>query len=163
MLPSSQFNARPSGTSDTRPRARSRSRSPPRRQQQRVVNDRRDRWTDPEPNKNGRDSGFAGRRRASPPFRAGASSKASACAICLGRHRHSIGTCASTRLWDGVGRARCTRNASGQIITPDNQILCIDWQRPDGCPSSTHDSRHECSGCGRKTHGAQACPRAEKL
>ncbi|KAJ6510709.1 hypothetical protein C8R45DRAFT_814654, partial [Mycena sanguinolenta] len=87
----------------------------------------------------------------------------SACAICLGRHRHSIATCASECLWDNSGRTRCTRNGNGQIVTPENQILCVDWQRPDGCPSSSHDQRHECSGCGKKTHGAQACPRAEKL
>ncbi|KAJ6448220.1 hypothetical protein C8R45DRAFT_1134423, partial [Mycena sanguinolenta] len=69
----------------------------------------------------------------------------SACAICVGRHCHSIATCASEHLWDNSGQTRCTRNGNGQIVIPENQILCVDWQRPDGCPSSSHDQRHECS------------------
>lgn len=151
----------PAGRS--RARDRSRSRSPPRRQQRAPPNDRRDRWPEQTPAMGGRDSGYPGRQRASPSFRAGASNKASACAICLGRHRHSISTCIADRFWDGSGRARCSRNGSGQIVTPENQVLCIDWQRPDGCQSTTHDVRHECSGCGKKSHGAQTCPRAEKV
>lgn len=85
----------------------------------------------------------------------------SACTICLGRHPHDVFKCASCSLWDGTP-ARCQKNAQGRIVNPAGNILCSDWQRPNGCSSSAHDSRHECSGCGKPTHGAQNCPRAQK-
>ena len=85
----------------------------------------------------------------------------SACTICLGRHPHDIFNCASATLSDG-SPARCQKNSQGRLVNPAGSILCSDWQRPNGCSSSTHDSRHECSGCGKPSHGAQSCPRAQK-
>ena len=85
----------------------------------------------------------------------------SACTICLGRHPHDIFNCASATLWDG-SPVRCQKNSQGRLVNPAGSILCSDWQRPNGCSSSTHDSRHECSGCGKPSHGAQSCPRAQK-
>lgn len=29
--------------------------------------------------------------------------------------------------------------------------------------SSSHPERHQCSGCAKSDHGAQLCPRAEKI
>ncbi|TEB23453.1 hypothetical protein FA13DRAFT_1571991, partial [Coprinellus micaceus] len=49
-----------------------------------------------------------------------------------------------------------------RLQDPNGKILCFDWQRAVGCKSTTHDSKHECSGCGEKDHGAQKCPRAQK-
>ena len=85
----------------------------------------------------------------------------SACTICLGRHPHDIFNCASATLWDGTP-TRCQKNSQGRLVNPAGAILCSDWQRPNGCSSTTHDSRHECSGCGKPAHGAQSCPRAQK-
>jgi hypothetical protein len=85
----------------------------------------------------------------------------SACAICLGRYRHAINKCNAEHFWDGA-KARCSRNQSGRIVNPSGNILCSNWQRPEGCRSTSHDTRHECSGCGKADHGAQQCPRAQK-
>ena len=85
----------------------------------------------------------------------------SACTICLGRHPHNIFNCASATLWDG-SPARGQKNSQGRLVNPAGSILCSDWQRPNGCSSSTHNSCHECSGCGKPSHGAQSCPQAQK-
>lgn len=96
-------------------------------------------------------------------FHAGASTLGpSACAVCLGRHRHNIAQCNSTTLWDGSDKPRCHRNSEGRLVNPAGQQLCSNWQRPDGCSASGHDSKHECSGCGKSDHGAQLCPRTQK-
>lgn len=86
----------------------------------------------------------------------------SACTLCLGRHRHDTFHCNSELLWDNTA-ARCRRNDSGRLVNPDGLVLCSDWQLPRGCSSSGHLSRHECSGCGHKSHGAQNCPRSQKV
>ena len=85
----------------------------------------------------------------------------SACTICLGRHPHNIFNCVSATLWDGTP-AHCQKNSQGQLVNPAGGILCSNWQRPNGCSATTHDSRHECSRCGKPAHGAQSCPRAQK-
>jgi hypothetical protein len=96
-------------------------------------------------------------------FRAGAAGNGalSACTICLGRGPHDVYNCASATLWDG-SPAQCQKNNQGRIVNPAGSILCSDWQRPNGCSATTHNSHHECSGCGKLTHGAQNCPRAQK-
>lgn len=96
-------------------------------------------------------------------FRTGASQSnaLAACTLCLGRHRHDISACTATTLWDG-SPARCRRNEKGRLVNPNGFVICNDWQRPNGCSETTHDSRHECSGCGKPDHGAQRCPRAQK-
>ena len=97
-------------------------------------------------------------------FRSGAASSTtlSACTICLGRHPHSIRTCEATTLWDGKTPTHCHKNSAGHPVNPKGTVLCSDWQRPNSCSSTTHDSKHECSGCGKSDHGAQRCPRADK-
>jgi len=96
-------------------------------------------------------------------FRVGAAGNGvlSACTICLGRGPHDIYNCTSATLWDG-SPAQCQKNSQGRIVNPAGSILCSDWQWPNGCSATTHDSHHECSGCGKSTHGAQNCPRAQK-
>lgn len=95
------------------------------------------------------------------PKGAGSSSTLSACTLCLGRQPHNIFKCASDTLWDG-SKAHCKRNENMRLVNPAGTVLCTDWQRPGGCSSTSHDSKHECSGCGKLTHGAQTCPRAQK-
>ena len=41
--------------------------------------------------------------------------------------------------------------------------LCFDWQLPRGCHSTSHPEKLKCSGCGKASHGAQDCARAERL
>lgn len=95
-------------------------------------------------------------------FQAGTSSTPlSACAICLGRHRHDVYKCSADALWD-ASKARCRRNDNGRLVNPNGITICSDWQRIAGCASTAHDSRHECSGCGKSDHGAQTCPRGQK-
>lgn len=95
-------------------------------------------------------------------FQGGASSQGpSACAVCLGRHRHEISKCAADTLWDG-SKIRCKQNEQGRIINPNGLIICSDWQRPSGCQNNGSTHHHECSGCGKTTHGAQDCSRAQK-
>ena len=93
-------------------------------------------------------------------FRSGAAESLdlTACAICLSRAPHNIQTCKATRRWDGKPTLY-SRNSDLRIIDSQNNVICSDWQRPIGCPSTRH--RHECSGCGSTGHGAQDCPFAQ--
>ena len=83
------------------------------------------------------------------------------CALCLATDSHDTRKCRSEILWDG-SKARCRKNEEGRLITPAGTTLCSDWNNRRGCTASTHEHRHECSGCGNKDHGAQRCPRAQK-
>ena len=96
-------------------------------------------------------------------FQAGASGKVySACAVCLGRHPHKIVDCVAPSLWDNSHPALAIR--SNKILSMrDGRPICGDWQRLSGCNSARHDNRHLCSGCGSTAHGAQGCPRAQKI
>jgi hypothetical protein len=121
-------------------RQRSRSRSPPPRSQTRQA---------------------PSRRETNQSFQRGASSSAmSACAVCLSRQKHQVHKCAATKFWSG-DPARCTRNDRGRLINPDGAVICGDFQKTAGCASSDGTHKHECSGCGQRSHGAQACPLAE--
>jgi hypothetical protein len=91
-----------------------------------------------------------------------ASSGPSVCTLCLGRHRHDTFRCSPATSWDG-SLLRCHRNSSGRLTNPSGLVLCSDWQLPRGCSSASHTDRHECSGCGNKAHGAQNCPRGQKV
>ncbi|KAF8878935.1 hypothetical protein BD779DRAFT_1553147 [Infundibulicybe gibba] len=84
------------------------------------------------------------------------------CAVCLGRGTHDVAKCNAKILWDKTTPARCRRDGEGRIINPQGQILCFNFQRKAGCPSRSHDDRHECTGCGKRDHGAARCPLAEK-
>ncbi|KAJ7653833.1 hypothetical protein B0H17DRAFT_1214542 [Mycena rosella] len=91
----------------------------------------------------------------------GRSDGLSACAVCLGRHRHNVRECRSTTLWNLTTQARTRRNAEGRLVNNRNEPICLNWQR-SSC-NSNHDSRHECSGCGSANHGAQKCHLAQKV
>jgi hypothetical protein len=82
----------------------------------------------------------------------------SRCPMCLGRHQHNIFKCSADKLWDGKAPTRCTRNHRGFLNNPSGTELCNDWQKPNGCTLATHPNKHECSGCGEASHGAQECP-----
>ena len=96
-------------------------------------------------------------------FQAGTAGRVySACAVCLGRHPHKIVNCTSVSIWDNSHLALAIR--SNKILSiRDGRPVCGDWQCASGCPSSTHDIRHYCSSCAASSHGAQDCPRAQKI
>src|SRR5271155_472204 len=83
------------------------------------------------------------------------------CALCLATDSHDTRRCRSESLWDG-SKVRCKKSEEGRLITPSGTTLCSDWNSRRGCSSNAHETRHECSGCGSKDHGAQKCPRAQK-
>lgn len=84
------------------------------------------------------------------------------CAVCLGRNPHRTIQCTKTLTWDGKHDTIAER-INKALWTKDGKQLCTAWQRDEGCDSTRHDSRHVCSGCGATTHGAQHCPRAQKI
>ena len=94
-------------------------------------------------------------------FRSGADSRGAVCATCLGRHEHAFGKCTARKLWNGAA-AGAKKNGYGRLVGEDGLAICYDWQLPPGCQSTSHNERHKCSGCGKTSHGAQNCPRAEK-
>jgi hypothetical protein len=100
--------------------------------------------------------------RGEEPFQLGAGPRGGVCAICLGLHDHEYYKCEGPKLWDGSnGAARKVER--GRLVGPGGAPLCFDWQLPRGCQSTLHNERHKCSGCGKAGHGAQTCPRAEKV
>ena len=94
-------------------------------------------------------------------FRSGADSRGGVCATCLGRHEHTFGKCEARKLWNGAA-AGARKVGIGRLVGEDGLPICYDWQLPPGCQSTLHNERHKCSGCGKSSHGAQNCPRAEK-
>ncbi|KIL60832.1 hypothetical protein M378DRAFT_52478, partial [Amanita muscaria Koide BX008] len=102
------------------------------------------------------------RLRSSQDFQQGAEGKRprSACTICLGRKAHDPKKCFSKTLWDN-SKAHCSRNKAGYLVNPQGFVLCTSWNQMQGCEDDRHPARHECSGCGEKTHGAQTCPRTQ--
>ena len=92
-------------------------------------------------------------------LRDGAHNK-SACPSCLGRHPHNINNCITQYLWDGTP-AHARRTPEGRLIDPAGDILCHDWQKPQGCSRPHNNAKHACSGCGSTSHGAQKCPKGE--
>lgn len=98
------------------------------------------------------------------PFQGGAASSGHhACALCLGRFAHNIHKCKSDLLWDNKTPTSCRRSAEGRLVNAQGLQLCYDWQRPNGCASTSKDHIHECSGCGNTDHGAQKCPRGQEV
>lgn len=87
----------------------------------------------------------------------------SACPVCLSRQRHRIQECKATSLWDGKHKARCVRADKGKITDLDGRVLCIRWNQTVGCRDTSPRHIHECSGCGKTSHGAQECSLAEKI
>lgn len=85
------------------------------------------------------------------------------CAVCLGRQPgHDMRKCQAAKLWDGSGDTFSTRTANGHLVSKNGHApLCLDWQRPDGCPAREHGTRHRCSGCGDVAHGATRCRGAQ--
>jgi hypothetical protein len=108
-----------------------------------------------------RDGAKPSRRDKPEFFRAGTDSRGEVCMACLGRHQHPFGKCDGRKLWDGSpGSVR--KSGQGKLLGQNGDPICYDWQLPKGCPHTSHPERHKCSGCGGSSHGAQACPRAEK-
>ncbi|KZP32497.1 hypothetical protein FIBSPDRAFT_722575, partial [Athelia psychrophila] len=85
------------------------------------------------------------------------------CAVCLGRlPRHDMRSCQALKTWDRKHDTFAKRTTSGHLVAREgNNPLCLDWQRPSGCSTRTHDNRHLCSGCGDVSHGATLCRRAK--
>ena len=86
----------------------------------------------------------------------------SACAVCLGHPKHKYAKCSAAKLWSG-GKTCMHRNEQGRLITVDGLPICFSFQTLAGCPETTHPTRHTCSGCGESRHGAQQCPRTQKI
>lgn len=86
----------------------------------------------------------------------------SACPKCLGRNPHRVLECNSPLLWNG---AKCyvSRTAEGRLVDPRGEVLCTDWQHPNGCSLTHRAAKHNCSGCGQDSHGAQECDLAQAL
>ena len=108
-----------------------------------------------------RDNGRRTRGEQDQFFRSGADPRGAVCATCLGRHEHPFGKCTAHKLWNGAV-AGAKKNGYGRLVGEDGLAICYDWQLPSGCQSTSHNERHKCSGCGKTSHGAQNCPRAEK-
>jgi hypothetical protein len=97
-------------------------------------------------------------------FQKGAAGQsAAACAICLGRQEHDYAKCVKEKLWDGTTNSYATRGEDRKLTSVTGNSLCFQWQLTKGCSKSTHLEKHRCSGCGSSSHGAQKCPRAERL
>jgi hypothetical protein len=86
----------------------------------------------------------------------------SACPVCLSRKRHHIRQCRALTLWNNKDEARCSRTADGYIVDKAGRTLCSDWNQIIGCAKKSSQHIHECSGCGKTSHGAQDCSLAEK-
>ena len=87
----------------------------------------------------------------------------SACAICLGRNPHDVSQCAASLLWDNHTPVFAKKGDKGAKlrVASSGDSLCLDWNLPRSCGSSSHLARHRCSGCGSDDHGAQSCRLAQ--
>ena len=159
-----------STSADTRAsgrRYRGRSRSPPRadppRRRRRSRSPLQRHGSPPERvERRARDSNRPLRRSRPEVFQSGAAPRGGVCAVCLGRHEHIFAKCEEAKLWDGSANAP-RKGEQGQLVAANGLPLYFDWQIPRGCSSLSHPDRHRCSGCGRSDHGAQGCPRAQKV
>lgn len=82
------------------------------------------------------------------------------CAVCLSNRGHDMRYCRAATTWNGKA-TRTTRDKGGRLVDGDGRVLCVNWQRSDGCQVSNEGHRHECSGCGSPRHGASGCALAE--
>jgi hypothetical protein len=87
----------------------------------------------------------------------------SACTICLGRNPHNVAQCNADILWDGYRPSFARKGDQGARLrtASSGDALCLDWNLPRSCNSSSHVARHRCSGCGSSDHGAQTCRLAQ--
>ena len=105
--------------------------------------------------------------QSAPPFPNIGAHKASAfqnntlsiCAVCLGRHKHSVPVvfCAAKRTWNDQFDTFIERFNKALRVKDTGTILCSMWQRESGCHKK-HDGMYACLGCGGLTHGASSCP-----
>ncbi|KAJ3792355.1 hypothetical protein GGU11DRAFT_656653, partial [Lentinula aff. detonsa] len=83
------------------------------------------------------------------------------CHRCLGRDKHDVRRCSRTLLWNNKQRVICEWNARNFLEISagihKGVELCADWQRSNGCTSSSHPEKHRCSGCASPNHGAESC------
>ena len=98
-----------------------------------------------------------------PPAQNQRHSQLSVCAVCLGRHAHSVFNCNALKTWDGAHGAVSKRVKGELLLRSTSTPLCLEWQRSRGCPSNKHDAKHFCSGCNQASHRAQGCPRSQKI
>ncbi len=87
----------------------------------------------------------------------------SACAVCLGRNPHNVAQCDTQVLWDGHTPAFAQKGDKGAKLRAarTGDTMCLDWNLPRSCGSSSHLARHRCSGCSNEDHGAQSCQLAQ--
>ena len=62
---------------------------------------------------------------------------ASACAVCLGRHKHEYAKCAASKLWNR-GKVCVQRNVQGRLIFLDGLPVCFTFQTLAGCLDPSH-------------------------
>ena len=93
---------------------------------------------------------------------AGRNNVLSACAVCLGRHPHPIVYCSAACTWNDAYPVSSKRK-DRRLYNLTGQPLCGDWQWDMGCPDTSHNDQHSCSGCGLSTHGANSCPRTQQI
>ena len=145
-----------------RERGRSRSYSPPRAQTSRRCRRSQSphqRGQESPSDRRGRDTGRPARKQEF--FQSSAAPRGGVCVACLGRHDYPFANCDGTKLWDGSA-STSKKNEQGRIVARDGLPICFNFQIARGCSNNGHPDRHRCSGCGKKGHGAQGCPRAEK-
>ena len=156
MAGHSSPSKRPRIQSLSRSRLCSQSHSPPRHHRRHYVS----------PNTHGRCTRLTSNSKekgSNPPFfqLGTAGSGTSACAICLGRHKHEFEKCSATKLWNRK-KMFIRRNEQGRLVFLDGLPICFNFQTMVGCQDASHPSRHICSGCGVSGHGAQRCPQTQK-
>ncbi|KZV78843.1 hypothetical protein EXIGLDRAFT_783169 [Exidia glandulosa HHB12029] len=83
----------------------------------------------------------------------------SACVICLGRHTHNVATCTSDTLHGTTKKAATTRRGGVLTNITNNTAVCLRYNVRGACNAmgAGHNGAHDCSGCGKAGHSAQAC------
>ena len=120
-----------------------------RQQHDRRDNNRRD--------NNHHDHDRPGNDRHDQDFPAGTSSKAlTVCAVCLGRHAHSVYNCSGAlRTWDGAHKA-VSKRAKGELLLHSTSApICLEWQwNKRGVPAAS-TMPNTSALVARKPHRAQ--------
>ena len=127
---------RPCAQSPSRSWSHSHSHSPAHHHRRRYVS----------PSAHGRHTRLAssskGKGRGSNPlfFQSGtAASGTSACAVCLGCHKHEYTKCSATKLWNGK-KTFVQRNEQGRLVFLDSLPICFNFQTMPGCSDTSHTS-----------------------
>ena len=54
---------------------------------------------------------------------------------------------------------KCT--PEGRLVDPAGDILCYNWQKPQGCSRPHNNTKHACLDYGSTSHGTQKCPKVQ--